>query len=581
MPLRLLSTLLVATLAGPAARGPAPLAILHVQVLPMDRDTVLADRAVLVRDGRIAEIAPAEGFRPPPGAEVVEGRGRWLLPGLVDMHVHLNREDLPAYVAAGVTTVRNMWGFPEVWAMKRDVERGDVAGPTIYTTSPAFDSVPPVWSGPVLVTDPALADSAVEAQYEAGYRTIKIYQNLRRDVYDAVVRAARARGMDFVGHVPDPVGLAHALEVGQRSIEHLTGYDRVLTRSGGRGATPWISIRRDAIDSLARATRRAGVWNCPTLSIYLHMAERLSPEDRRAVIENRRAVVRALHAAGAPLLAGTDSGLGITAPGASLHVELRELVASGLTPYEAIRVATRGAAEFLGAEDEFGAVRPGLRADLLLVSGDPRSDLSVLEHPDGVVLRGRWLPGGTPAPEAADPCAGFAGEVHAGEAFERPFGDGLLFRLRPTEHAPPNPAGWTIEVRRGEDGAHDFVWVATPPYRFYNPRDLTPSYGESAADVVAMDTRDFGFVRSEEEYETLAGLVRFLLWKPEGMTEARYEAATDSVRTRWEAMLERVGHGRLRITDADVTGPEPHLPGGRIERLAFRVTLCPVAHERL
>ena len=118
------------------------------------------------------------------------------------------------------------------------------------------------------------------------------------------------------------------------------------------------------------------------------------------------------------------------------------------------------------------------------------------------------------AESGADPpgqCEYFAGEVTAGQGFERSFGDGLLFRLRPSKNAPPNPAGWTIEVREEGNGEHDFVWVATPPYRFWNPRDLTPSYGLSAREVVDRADRGFGFVTGAAEYEALAETVRFLL----------------------------------------------------------------------
>lgn len=172
-------------------------------------------------------------------------------------------------------------------------------------------------------------------------------------------------------------------------------------------------------------------------------------------------------------------------------------------------------------------------------------------------------------------CDHLSGEVRAGEAWERRFGNGLLFRLRPNPKAPPNPPGWTIEVREAPDGTDDFVWVATPPYRWDNPRYLDTGHGKTAESAVAWHTRSFGFVTSEEAREELAHLVGFLLWRPPGTSDAEYEAAQDSIRARWEARMEQVGRGRLRITGADVSTPEERPPSGRIERLAFEVTLCP------
>lgn len=177
-------------------------------------------------------------------------------------------------------------------------------------------------------------------------------------------------------------------------------------------------------------------------------------------------------------------------------------------------------------------------------------------------------------------CDTLSGQVRAGSSFERAFGDGLLFRLRAAANAPPNPAGWTVEVRDGADGEHDFVWVATPPYRWWNPRYLDTSYGQTAPGAVARDVRTFGFVTDEDAYARLSEAVGFLVFsRPPEMTEAEYEAAHDSVYARWQAMMERVGRGQLRITDADVSEPTPDHPRGRIERLAFTVTLCPGGEE--
>jgi imidazolonepropionase-like amidohydrolase len=387
--------LLVTTPVAPPA-SPA-IAIVDVRLLPMDGGGAREHQSVLIEGERIAWVGPADALPAPPGTLVIHGEGRTLMPGLVDMHVHLNREDLRSYLAYGVTTVRNMWGFPDVWAMKREIEGGEIAGPTIFSVSPGLDGTPPKWPLTQLVMDPAAADSVVAEQWRAGYRTLKIYQDLRPEAYDAIVAAARSRGMDLVGHVPHRVGLEHALGSGQRSVEHLTGFVEELSLDGGRGPEAWVRIRPDGIAALTTAAHEAGTWVCPTLAIVARMGRRLPPADRESFLANRRMVVLALHAEGVGLLIGSDAGIDVVDPGSSLLDEIEEFVAAGIPPIDALRIATAGAAEFLGQGEEFGVVVAGARADLLLLDGDPARDIAALEAPAGVMVRGRWFlePGAT------------------------------------------------------------------------------------------------------------------------------------------------------------------------------------------
>jgi len=221
-----------------------------------------------------------------------------------------------------------------------------------------------------------------------GWRWLKVYSHLDARVFDAVADAADAHGIRFLGHVPFSVPLQHALDRRMLSIEHLTGYELAL---GGEGSTPtdrWASVSVEQMPGLAAATAAAGTWNCSTMTVVRAL---LQGSGTTQAIRRRRELVGALHAAGAPLLAGTDSGIDVTVPGTSLHDELLELVASGLSPLEALRTATTAPAEFLGRVGEIGTVSAGARADLMLVDGDPRSDVAVLRHPRSVMLRGAWL----------------------------------------------------------------------------------------------------------------------------------------------------------------------------------------------
>ena len=329
-------------------------------VIPMDGAGVLEDHSVLVREGRIVAVAPVAELPAPPGARVVDASGRWVIPGLIDMHVHINEADLEAYVDHGITTVRNMWGFAQLAAIIDRVASGRVRGPEIHSLSSGFDGSPIKWPQTQLVDDLSRIEPLIEAQVAQGYTEIKMYRDLSLAAYDSIVAVARNRGLTFAGHVPIRVGLDHVLARGQRSIEHLGGYDPAR------------------LDVQVPATVAAGAWNCPTLAIQGPASVR----PRLAVI------VGALHAGGARILAGTDAGIGRTAPGASMADELALLVAAGLSPADALRAATTSAAEYLGLEGEIGVIAPGARADLVILDGNPLEDVGAVRLVRGVVLRG-------------------------------------------------------------------------------------------------------------------------------------------------------------------------------------------------
>jgi imidazolonepropionase-like amidohydrolase len=343
-----------------------PLLIRDVQLITMTEELVLSGRSVLIGNGVIEAIGGSE-LHPPAGAVVIEGRGRYLLPGLIDMHVHLNSADLPLYPHNGITTVRNMWGWPGLIPLIARVESGELTGPRIISASQGLDDEPVQW------------------------RYLKVYTRLRRDTYAAIMAEAAATGMIPIGHVPLAVPVQEAIAMGQRTIEHLTGYDRAVSRSGNAGTGGWIDADPSRYPALAVLTAGAGVWNCPTLAIYSELSKQSPPSQRAAILEQRRLFVRELLRAGAPLLAGSDAGIEVVAPGTSLHDELDELVAAGLSRYQALQAATGEAGRFLGIEG-LGTLAVGAPADLLLVAGNPLTDLGRLRRFDGLVRRGGWIP---------------------------------------------------------------------------------------------------------------------------------------------------------------------------------------------
>ena len=357
--------------------------IQDVVVVDVEAVETTPSRNVWVRAGRIAAVGSDSEVPVPAGATVVPGCGRHVAPGLADMHVHLNRADLQEYLDAGVTTVRNLWGFTDLLAMQREIEAGTLAGPTIHVISSGIDGLPVKWPFTQLALTPDDAEPVVEGQAALGYHTLKLYQDLDRPTFDAVVEAAGRRDLKFGGHVPHRVGLSHALASGYQFIEHLSGYEMALNGNSQLGAFGWRVIDESLIPNLVAQTVAAGTWNSPTLQIF----DLLASGDE-SVVRNRQRMVKALYDAGAPLLAGTDSGIEVTQPGVSLHQELQHFRAAGLSRAAVVRLATVEAARFLGAEGEFGRVAPGLRADLLLIGGDPLQDLRVLADPIAVIARG-------------------------------------------------------------------------------------------------------------------------------------------------------------------------------------------------
>ncbi len=374
-----------------AAPSPLAFAITHASVVPMDSERVLLDHTIVVVGDRIAAVGPDGLTSWPAGATVVDAGGAYVAPGLADMHVHIRRRELRAYVDAGITSVRNMWGYETLPATMRDIESRAVVGPMIYSASQGIDASPGVWPETQFVNQPSQAEAVVAAQAAAGWRFLKVYDSLSAPSYDAIADAARRSGIRFVGHVPDSVSIEHALESGQLSIEHLRGYDHALTRtSQSSHVGAWADIDGSRIPDLAARTAAAGAWNCPTMAIYSLLTEGMAAPTRAQIFANRAAVLRAFRDAGARILAGSDAGIDRTAVGTSLHDELALLAEAGLSPYEALEAATSGAAAFLGEEAEFGTIQPGRRADLVLMDGNPLETPAALRAIKAVVLRGAW-----------------------------------------------------------------------------------------------------------------------------------------------------------------------------------------------
>ncbi len=453
---RALAVATALALLSTASAAADPVAFTHVHVVPMDAEVVVADRTVLVNDGRIVAIGAADEVEVPDGALVVDSRGKYLLPGLHDMHVHLYEEDLEdhltLYLAHGVTTVQSMHGSPWHVEVRRRLAKGELLGPRLFTTGPT--------TATGRVDSPKKAEQFVAGQKAAGYDAVKMYgdgsRSMTRETYARVISAARSAGLRVVGHAPRNLPFAVVLEEGQDSIDHMEEivytYAPIVEALGPLLDVQFGRVTADAADddalagleglekrmvpavkSLGVEARKAGLAVTPTLVTFEAIHRQTTPaypklleapelrfisplrrvewgpelngyragwSDRLELmdkvlgqsLELQKVITKGLHDAGVPLMVGTDAPLTFVYPGLAVHRELALLVESGLTPYEALRAATLAPARELGTGDEAGTVAVGRRADLVLVDANPLEDVTNTSRIAGVLAGGRWLP---------------------------------------------------------------------------------------------------------------------------------------------------------------------------------------------
>ena len=416
-----LLTAVVMTVQGSAAQPDKTVAFTNVSVVPMDSNRVLPDHTVIVSADRIKVMGPAATTPVPDGALLVDGRGKYLMPGLAEMHGHIPPPTAPKdftddvlflYVANGVTTVRGMQGAPGQLELREAAKRGAIIAPTLYLAGPAF-------SGNSVRT-PEEAAARVHEQKTDGWDVLKVQGGLSREVYNAMAMTARTIGLPFGGHVPIAVGVTHALEMGQHTFDHLDGYAEQLNGL----AQP---VEEQALRELVVRTKRAGAAMVPTLVVWetlrgpvalesrssltelrymprgtveqwaKALEKRLSdpqfnPTHAKQYIDNRLRILGALHSGGVPILLGSDAPQQFNVPGFSIHREMKRMLDAGMTPYDIIRSGTINVGQHFKTQDAFGTVALGKRADLILLDANPLENLAHIERRSGVMVRGRWLP---------------------------------------------------------------------------------------------------------------------------------------------------------------------------------------------
>jgi imidazolonepropionase-like amidohydrolase len=394
-----------------------PLVFVHVTVIDATGAAAQPDLTVVITGDLITAIGKRVDVPPPENAQIVDATGKFLIPGLWNMHVHWEDKDyLPLFIANGVTGVRIMWGMPLHHEWRKEIEHGSLLGPRLLIASTIVDGPNPVWPGSDTAGNAAEGRQAVIKARQDGADFVKVYSRLPRDAYFAIADEAKKQGLPFEGHVPDSVSVEEASAAGQKSIEHLTG---VLSACSSRDT--YDPVKAKAVFAAFKTNR---TWQCPTLTVlrlsasdpsitnddrvkYMPAEVRLywngrgdsraekSPAEmaaRKKYFQRQLEMVGAMQRGGVDIIAGTDTENPYCFPGFSLHDELGWLVQAGLTPMEALQAATRNAARFMGRENELGTVQQGKLADLILLDANPLNDITNTRKINAVVYGGRLFP---------------------------------------------------------------------------------------------------------------------------------------------------------------------------------------------
>ncbi|HEY6121217.1 MAG TPA: amidohydrolase family protein [Pyrinomonadaceae bacterium] len=423
----------------------------HVTLIDATGAKPKPDMTVVIRDGRIAALGRPGKIRLAKRAQVVDANGKFLIPGLWDMHVHeWNKEAFfPLFIANGVTGVRDMFSpLAPIKQWRAEVAAGTTIGPQIVAAGIILDGPNPGCAPcSIAVSNAAEGRKAVLTVKEMGSDFIKVYSMLPRDAYFAIADEAKRQKMDFAGHVPEFVSAGEASDAGQKSIEHLTGIlvacsakeeelrkenEARLRADGFRSDTMTLEQSRalNSFDEKQAAAlfarfKKNGTWMCPTLSVLRAQAfigdadfrndlrleyiqnfikkkfwedafgfSRRTAEDNehaRRVFQKQLEVVGMMKRTGVDFIAGTDTANPYVFPGFSLHDELALLVQAGFTPMEALQAATRDAARYLGRLDSVGTIENGKIADLVLLDANPLAEIGNTRKINAVVVGGTLI----------------------------------------------------------------------------------------------------------------------------------------------------------------------------------------------
>lgn len=435
--------------ANPTAQT-QPLALTHVTVIDVVRGTLNKDVTVLISGNRIIAVGKTGQMRVPNDALVVNASGKFLMPGLWDMHFHAldDRQAreifFPLVLANGVTGVRNMFGSEGFLKQRAELISGKLMGPRMIVASPVVDGPVPMWTGSIPVADEAAGRKAVRDLKQLGYDFIKVYQFLPRETYFAIADEAKKQNIPIAGHVPFSLTAREASDAGQKSFEHIFGvslacstqeatlrpelaaaaakvdktFDSHVAMFVRNESEPLASYDEQKAVALFKHLARNETYAVPTLILHYSLGLGANPPVRndprlkympasikqifawelpffpnwQPVYERSLSMTKTMHRSGVKILAGTDTPNAYCFPGFGLHDELELFVKAGLTPLEALQTATVNPAQYLNLSDSLGTVEKGKLADLLLLDANPLETIGNTRKIAAVVVNGKYLP---------------------------------------------------------------------------------------------------------------------------------------------------------------------------------------------
>jgi imidazolonepropionase-like amidohydrolase len=386
-----------------------PLALTHVTIIDPSGAPVRADMSIIIAGGRIQALGRSRRLRLPKTATVIDAAGKFLIPGLWDMHTHIGNGEfdrsgyLRLFLANGVTGIRVMRGELAHYRWREEIAGARLIGPRMIVASREIDEAR---------TTPQQARQAIGKARQEGADFFKVHDRLPAESYFALMDEARRLGMRVEGHVPASITAVQAAIAGQKSLEHFNGLDEAKAHPSKAAA-------------LAAVFKQHQTWLCPTLIMrnnYAVLDDQQMASDnrlkyvesawqkrwvrmvnesgngpagewakRKETVQKEKALVGLMHKAGVNILAGTDNANPFCFPGFSLHEELVMLVDSGLTPLQALQTATLNPAKFLNQQHLFGTVEPGKLADLVLLDADPLTDIHNTRKIRAVIVNGRFF----------------------------------------------------------------------------------------------------------------------------------------------------------------------------------------------
>ena len=399
------------------------LAVIGGTLIDGTGDAPVPDAAVLIRDGRIAAAGPKSKVKIPKNATVVDAKGKFILPGLWDMHAHFEQVEWgPIYLAAGVTTVRDCGNeFEFITAVRDAIAKGQGLGPRLLLAG-IVDGTGPLALGVQRVDTPEQAKQWVDRYHDAGFQQMKIYSSVKLDELKVVADEAHRLGMTVTGHVPQGLNAFQAIEAGQDQINHIHYITDIMhapfagdmARSDRMKAMAELNLDSPEAQKALTFLKDHHTVVDPTMALFElftattakppasfepginkippELAQPLTdvepPTERSAmgekIFQKELGIVGALHKAGIPVVAGTDQAV----PGYSLHREIELYVQAGFTPMEAIQAATIVPARAMGIDKEVGTVEKGKRADLILITGNPLEDIHATRNVEYVITNG-------------------------------------------------------------------------------------------------------------------------------------------------------------------------------------------------